>query len=198
MNDLLLEYIAQYGYMAILTLVFLQEVGVPSPIPNEFVLLFSGYMSQTGVLKASLVILSAVVGDLLASFILYELFYFFGKTLMRRKTRWMPIAADKLEKLKHKIDTTGPFGTYLGRVTPFIKGYVSVLCGLLQVPQKKYSLILLVTSVVWAFVYVGGGYIAGPYFKDMALLNERHLFVLPALLLLVVILFQLIKKKSIL
>jgi membrane protein DedA with SNARE-associated domain len=165
MNDLMLHYIAQYGYLAILVMVFLQEVGVPSPVPNEFLLLFSGYLAHTGVLSASLVVLSAVVGDLLASFILFELFYFFGKSVMRRKPKWLPISEVKLDKLKRKIDSSGRFGTYLGRVTPFIKGYVSVLCGLLQVPQKKYGFILVVTSVAWAFVYVGGGYVAGPYFK---------------------------------
>ncbi len=197
MNEQLLQYITQYGYLAILTLVFLQEVGVPSPIPNEFVLFFCGYLAHTGVLKVSLVVVSAVVGDLLASFILFELFFFFGKSVMNRKLKWLPISEEKLEKLKRKIDTSGQFGTYLGRVTPFIKGYVSVLCGLLQVPQKKYSFILVVTSVAWSLVYVCGGYVAGPYFKDMALLNERHIFLLPALLMLVVILIQLFKKKSI-
>jgi membrane protein DedA with SNARE-associated domain len=197
MTEQLLSYIAQYGYLAILLLVFMQEVGLPSPIPNEFVLLFSGYLSYAGILKASLVILSAVLGDLLASFILFELFYFFGKSVMNRRPKWLPISEDKLEKLKLKIEKTGQFGTYVCRITPFIKGYVSVLCGLLRVPQKKYGLILVITSVLWSIVYVGGGYIAGPYFKDMTLLTDKHLFLLPALLMLVVILVQLIKKKSI-
>lgn len=196
MAEEILQYIAQYGYLAILVLVFLQEVGVPSPIPNEFVLLFSGYLSYSGVLKASLVLLAVVLGDLLASFILFELFYFFGKKVMERKPKWLPISEEKLHRIKKKIDSTGLFGTYLGRVTPFIKGYVSVVCGLLRVSQKKYSFILITTSVAWSMIYVGGGYLAGPYFKDMALLTERHLFLLPAAILLVYLLFQLIKKKS--
>lgn len=165
----------QYGYLAILALVFMQEVGIPSPIPNEFLLLFSGYLSFIGVLKASLVIVSAVVGDLLASFILFELFYFFGTSVMNRKPKWLPISDVKLEKLRLKLELRGQVGTYIGRVTPFIKGYVSVLCGLLRVPQKKYSLILVITSVTWSLAYVGGGYLVGPYFKEVTLLAERYL-----------------------
>jgi membrane protein DedA with SNARE-associated domain len=114
---------------------------------------------------------------------------------MDRKPKWLPISEAKMEKLKNKIDASGQFGTYVGRVTPFIKGYVSVLCGLLRVSQKKYGFILVTTSVAWALVYVVGGYVAGPYFKDMALLNERHLFMLPAGVMLVFILIQLFKKK---
>lgn len=175
MTEQILPYIVQYGYLAILALVFMQEVGIPSPIPNEFVLLFGGYLSYTGVLKASLVILSAVVGDLLASIILFELFFFFGKSVMNRKPKWLPISEVKLEKLRLKIELRGQVGTYIGRVTPFIKGYVSVLCGLLRFPQKKYGLILIVTSVAWSLVYVVGGYLAGPYFKEVSMLANRYL-----------------------
>jgi len=195
-TEQLLPYIVQYGYLAILAMVFLQEVGIPSPIPNEFVLLFSGYLSYTGILKASLVILSAVVGDLMASFLLFELFYYFGIPVMNRKPKWLPISEKKLEKLKLRMESNGPFGMYIGRVTPFIKGYVSVLCGILRVPQKKYGIILVSTSVVWAMVYVVSGYLAGPYFKKLALMNELYFFLFPALLMLVVFIVQLFKKKS--
>jgi len=197
MTEQLIPYIAQYGYLAILALVFLQEVGIPSPIPNEFVLLLGGYLSYTGVLKVSLVILSAVVGDLLASLILFELFYFFGKSVLNRLPKWLPISFDKMEQIKLKLETKGLFGTYVGRVTPFIKGYVSVLCGLLRVPQKKYGLVLVITSVFWSMAYVGVGFFAGPYFKEMTVLTNRYLLWLPTLFILVVILVQLFKKKSI-
>jgi membrane protein DedA with SNARE-associated domain len=197
MTEQLIPYIAQYGYLAILALVFLQEVGIPCPIPNEFVLLFSGYLSYTGLLKLSLVILSAVVGDLLASFILFELFYFFGKSVLNRKPKWLPISVEKMERIKLKLEIRGLFGMYVGRVTPFIKGYVSVLCGLLRMPQKKYGLVLVVTSVFWSMAYVGVGFLTGPYFKEMSLLTNRYLLMLPILFIIVVLLIQLFKKKSI-
>ena len=38
-------FIAEYGYWAIFILVFLQEAGLPNPIPNELVLGFSGFLS---------------------------------------------------------------------------------------------------------------------------------------------------------
>ena len=48
MSPTLSAYIVKYGYMAIFSLVFLQEIGVPNPVPNEVVLLFSGYLASVG------------------------------------------------------------------------------------------------------------------------------------------------------
>jgi len=48
MSLTLSAYILKYGYIAIFSLVFLQEIGVPNPVPNEVVLLFSGYLSSVG------------------------------------------------------------------------------------------------------------------------------------------------------
>jgi membrane protein DedA with SNARE-associated domain len=53
-------YISKYGYLAIFVLIFLQETGVPNPVPNELVLMFSGYLVFTGILHLPLVLLAAV------------------------------------------------------------------------------------------------------------------------------------------
>ena len=53
-------YISKYGYLAIFVVTFLQETGVPNPVPNELVLMFSGYLVFTGILHLPLVLFAAV------------------------------------------------------------------------------------------------------------------------------------------
>jgi membrane protein DedA with SNARE-associated domain len=165
MFEQLVLHISQYGYLAIFLLVFLQEVGVPNPIPNELVLLFSGYLSSTGTLNVALVILCAIAGDLLGSTILYITFYFFGKIIVTRKPRWIPLPTRKLEQLSEKIRISGHSGIFIGRLTPFIKGYVSVLSGLMHIAPTKYGVTLLLSSIIWALAYISCGYFAGPYWN---------------------------------
>src|SRR5665647_1793734 len=163
-NEIILS-ISHHGYLAILLLVFLQEVGFPNPIPNEFVMNASGYLAYLGVLNFPLIVLSALVGDLIGSGILYAAFYFFGQIILRRKPKWIKIPEKKINRITQKIETSGQSGIFVGRLTPFIRGYVSVLCGLLQIPPKKYSLILIGTASIWSFFYVGIGYLIGPYWN---------------------------------
>ena len=56
-------YITKYGYLAIFILVILQETGMPNPIPNELLLLFSGYLVFKGIFSLPLLILTAASAD---------------------------------------------------------------------------------------------------------------------------------------
>ena len=193
MTDEFISGIAQYGYLAVFLLIFLQEIGFPSPIPNEFVLLFSGYLSYNGIISAPLAILTAIAGDLLAGTILFLLFYFFRKFIRQLKPKWLPHPTKKLERISKQINEKGTSGIFIGRLTPFIRGYVAVLCGLLRVTPLKYSSALFLSSISWATCYVCIGYFIGPY-QHLFLSSDKNLQILlllvPLFIILLYFLFQ--------
>lgn len=171
-NEIILG-ISQHGYLAILLLVFLQEVGFPNPIPNELIIIASGYLAYIGVLNFPLLALTVIVGDLAASALVYTTFYFFGQIILRRKPKWIKIPHTKINNIKQKIEKSGQSGIFVGRLTPFIRGYVSVLCGLLQIPVKDYSIILASTAAIWSFFYISIGYLIGPYWNLITESNDK-------------------------
>ena len=193
----LVSSISQYGYLAILVLIFLQEVGFPSPIPNEFVLLCSGYLAYIGVLSFPLIILSAFAGDVLSSTILYSVFYFFGKIILQRKPKWIPISHKKLDSIAFKINKQGTTGVFIGRLTPLVRGYVSVLCGLLQFSSKKFSFIIIGTAAIWSISYVTIGFLLAPYWNLVTTLNSNqpvYLSIFSVTIIIIVIVFFLVKR----
>ena len=105
MSSTLSAYIVKYGYMAIFSLVFLQEIGVPNPVPNEVVLLFSGYLSSVGKLDFMTVWVTAAAADVIASSLLYMTFYHFGQRLLQKWPR--VISTSTLDYLL-RIDTLWP------------------------------------------------------------------------------------------
>lgn len=180
-----LQSVIKYGYLIIILLVFLQEVGFPNPIPNELVMVFSGYLCYTGMLKLPFVILVALLGDLLGSGILYAVFFFFGKKIMKKKPRWLPISQKKIDKLAAKFQKQGISAVIIGRLSPFIRGYVSVLMGLMNYPAKKYLWILVGTAIFWACFYVLTGYLIGPYWKLVST-YKAYWMLLPVFMLLLI------------
>jgi len=161
-------YISSYGYLAIFSLVFLQEIGIPNPVPNELVLLFSGFLASTGTLSFPLVFLSAVAGDFIGTTLLYFVFYFFGKTIIAKKPRWIPIHKEHIERLSNFISKKDWWGIYLGRLIPYLRGYASVAAGFLQLKPKIFLTMVFLSAVTWSGGYVIAGKLMGPYWQTFA------------------------------
>ena len=159
--------INKYGYFAIFILIFLQETGVPNPIPNEFVLFFCGYLISKDSLIFPLVITAAVLGDFIGTNILYIVFYFFGGYLLNHKPKWLPVSVSFIQKMKTRITTRGKKYIYLGRLTPFVRGYTSVACGLVQMPPKTFLPVAILTALTWSTFYVTVGMLTAPYWQEI-------------------------------
>jgi membrane protein DedA with SNARE-associated domain len=164
----LAAYITHYGYLAIFSLVFLQEIGVPNPVPNEFVLLFAGYLTSIHVLSLTLVLLSVVAADFIGTTILFFVFYFFGKAIMNKKPKWIPIKMEHIEYLSERILEKNWWGIYLGRLIPYVRGYTSVAAGLIQIKPRTFILTVILSAVTWSGGYALGGHFMGTYWEKIA------------------------------
>ncbi len=184
MSPELIHYVTKYGYYAIFVLVFLQESGVPEPIPNEFVLLFSGYMVYRSALEFPFVILAVVLADFTGTNILYTVFYFFGSYILEHKPKWIPIKDKTIQKYTNKVSQGKLWTIYLGRITPFIRGYTSVGAGLLQIKPKKFLPIAFISALTWSCAYVLTGYLLGPYWKNVV---KNFKYILPAVLVVMIV-----------
>lgn len=165
MSQEIISYIHLYGYLGIFILVFSQEVGLPNPIPNEFILTFSGYLVFSKVLKITYVILTAFLADITAISILYFLFFLFGNIIFRKERKWFPISKERIDKQLIKLREKGTSSIFYGRLTPFIRGYVAAMCGLIQLNPKKIISIALSTSLIWVSFYIYLGFLLGPYWN---------------------------------
>jgi membrane protein DedA with SNARE-associated domain len=181
------HYIDQYGYLAIFILIFLQDVGFPNPIPNELVLLFSGYLIYSGIFKFYIVIFVALLADFIGTNILYFIFRKFGIQFMKRKPRWIPVSQSKIESLSHTLSEGGMLSIFIFRLTPYIRGYATVIAGLMQVKFKSFLPIALLSASVWASAYILIGWLLGPWWKQIE--SNPHLLRNAMLSVLVFVLF---------
>ncbi|MCL4405037.1 MAG: DedA family protein [Patescibacteria group bacterium] len=164
----LTHYITSYGYLAIFSLIFIQELGVPNPVPNEFILLFGGYLTSVGTLSLPLTFLSAVSADFIGTSILFTIFYFFGKVIIKKKPRWIPIRAEHIERMTEKIAEKDWWGIYLGRLIPYVRGYTSVAAGLLNVRPHVFEMAVALSAITWSGGYVLAGHFMGGYWGKIA------------------------------
>ena len=159
MSPELSEYIVKYGYIAIFSLVFLQEIGVPNPISNELVLLFSGYLSSVQKLDFITVFITVIAADTLGTSLLYTVFYYCGQLVLQKWPRYIPTS--KLAYGTTRVANHNFWGIYLGRLIPFLRGYTSVAAGLLHVPPRLFLPAVLLSALTWSGGYIMAGRLFG-------------------------------------
>lgn len=192
------DFITHYGYFAIFLLVFIQEIGIPNPLPNELVLMFSGYLAFKGILYLPFVIIVSVSADIIGTGILYILFYFLGNYILTHKPRWFPLSEKSINKYTSQISQGGKWTIYLCRITPFVRGYTSIIAGLLQIKAGIFLSIALISAITWSAICVITGYMLGPYwsYAGEKLVNSNFIILIAGLIVLIVIGFRYFKKRS--
>jgi membrane protein DedA with SNARE-associated domain len=192
------DFITYYGYLAIFFLVFIQEMGIPNPVPNELVLMFSGYLAYKGILYLPFVIFVSVSADIIGTGILYTLFYFLGNCILKHKPRWFPISEKSINKYTSQISQGGKWTIYVCRVTPFVRGYTSIIAGLLQIKAGIFLPIALISAITWSAICVITGYFLGPYwsYAGEKLGNAKLIILLAGLIFLILIFYRYFKKRS--
>ena len=159
MSPTLSAYILQYGYIAIFSLVFLQEIGVPNPLPNELVLLFSGYLTSIGKLDFTIVLVTVITADTIGSSVLYMAFYYFGQRVLQKWPRVIPTT--KLAYLTARVSHKNRWSIYVGRHIPFLRGYTAVAAGLLKISPGIFLPAVLLSALTWSGGYVIAGKLLG-------------------------------------
>jgi len=193
-----IHYLNHYGYLAIFIIVLLQEVGAPTPYPNELFTLFLGYLSYSGALKLHLVIPTVVSADFLGASTLYSIFYFFGQYIILHKPKWFPLSTEKINSVSARIGNGGLWSVFLGRITPIIRGYISLIAGLLHLKPKSYVPIVLITACLVPSTYILTGYFLGPYWSAVAskLGNAKYIVFFPIIIIACISLIRHYRKKK--
>ena len=74
---------------------------------------------------------------------------------------------EKINRLKKKISGKGRRGVYLGRLLPYVRGYVSVAAGLIKIPPKEFLPAVFLSAITWSGGYALLGMLLGPSWESL-------------------------------
>ena len=193
--DQLLHFVNEYGYWAIFSLVFLQEIGAPNPVPNELILIFAGALTVIGSLNFWLTFLVAVSADVIGTTLLFSAFYFFEHFIMERLPKWLAIN-QKLDRIKAGLLKRGRWGIFVGRLLPYLRAYASVAAGVLNIPYRVFLPMVIFPAILWTGGYVTLGHFLGKNWQTVGNFIYQYQWILLALGVLVIGVFLLSKSKK--
>lgn len=182
----LVDTVGRLGYAGVILLMALESSFVP--FPSEVVVPPAGYLASLGQMNIFLVILSGIIGSILGSLLNYWIASRFGRDFLLKYSKYFFINAEKFAKFEVFFNTHGEITTFVGRLIPVIRQYISFPAGLVRMNLKKFIFYTGLGAAIWCTVLAYVGYFVGNNI-DIIKENIDHImyFIFPALILLVII-----------
>lgn len=185
MQDFVISFMNQFGYIGIMILIAIENVF--PPIPSEVILSFGGFMTTYTNLKIPYVILCSTIGSVIGAIVLY----FIGKLL--NKERLIHLVSGKLgkiirlkpndiEKADQWFDRHGNIAVLLCRFVPLIRSLISIPAGMSDMPFKYFILFTIIGTTIWNTVLVILGSVMGENWTRIIELFEQYKHFILALL----------------
>ena len=171
----LTQLVGDYGIYAVFLLMLIDAV---FPAGSEIVMVYGGAIASGAIAGASVtlfgytfapglsaylaIVAAGTIGYLIGSVIGWEIGH------PRRAGRiWNGTGAGststsaKLERAEAWFLKWESWAVLLGRLTPVVRSFISIPAGVFEAPFRRYTVLTLIGSAIWCFVFAGIGWAAG-------------------------------------
>jgi membrane protein DedA with SNARE-associated domain len=157
--------ISSLGYVGIFFLMVLESALIP--IPSEVIMPFSGFLVSVGKLGMLGVILAGSFGNLVGSIATYWLGLRLGRTAIIRYGKYVFFKKKHLEYTERLFEKYGDKVTFVGRLLPAVRTYISLPAGIGLTNFIKFTVYTFVGSLIWNTLLAYAGLELG--------INWRHI-----------------------
>src|SRR6202171_4850577 len=154
--------IDQHGVLAAFLLILIEEVGVPVPIPGDFLMLLLGVHARQGRVPLWQALLVMEVATLIGATALYLAASHGGRSLVYRYGRYMHLTPERLDRAERWLLRHGALAIVAGRLTPGLRIATVITCGVLAVPLRRFLPALALGSFLYILLYTLLGFFLGP------------------------------------
>ncbi|MEC0301736.1 DedA family protein [Terribacillus saccharophilus] len=163
------ELMAAYGYPAIALLMMI-EIIVP-PLPSEVTLLFGGFLAATTNLNTIFVILSATLGALIGTSILYWIGTLFDidklSNWIDKQPKWMRLNSAHLHKAAAWFEKYDVWAVFICRFIPLVRSLISIPAGMAKMNFGVFLLFSFIGTLIWNSIVVMMGVWVGASWTQM-------------------------------
>ena len=193
--DFLLNLARELGYAGIIIGMTLESCFVP--FPSEVVMVPAGYLAQKGEMNALVAVLCGVFGSVLGALINYGICYFWGRKVVQKWGKFVGITEQKFTKFEAFFNKHGEFSTFICRLLPGIRQYISLPAGLAKMNLARFVLFTALGSALWVSVLVALGFFVGENEEVLKVyLHEILIFIVLFALCLTLIYFFVRKRRE--
>lgn len=158
--DAMMQYMADYGWIAIFVIVLLEYLNLPG-FPAGIIMPMAGIWAAKGNIGFVTAFLITVAAGLTGSLILYFMGYKGGELFLQRYLSRFPNQRQVIEEKLLWIREKGCFGIFVSKLIPMIRTLISIPAGVSKMNLFKYTVSSTLGICLWNLFFVGAGYFLG-------------------------------------
>jgi membrane protein DedA with SNARE-associated domain len=185
--------VGQWGYPGIVVLMALESSFFP--FPSEVVIPPAAYLAAMGKMNLEAVIVSGILGSLVGALFNYWLALKFGRPFFEKYGRYLLISRRSLEKADRFFERHGHISTFVGRLLPGIRQYISLPAGLARMNIFIFCAATALGAGAWVSVLAAMGYWFGRN-EQLVLQNLHWMTVALVIVCSLLVLFYWLRWKS--
>jgi len=160
----IVDTVGALGYFGIFAMMFLEASFFP--FPSEVVMIPAGYLVYKGDMNMVIALLAGAAGSLAGGLFNYWLALFFGRAFLIRYGRYFFFSEDTMNKMDRYFTAHGDISTFLGRLIPVVRQYISLPAGLAKMNLLKFCIYTTLGATIWIAILAIFGYWVGMVFGD--------------------------------
>jgi membrane protein DedA with SNARE-associated domain len=157
LTSLLLEFYSAHHLGALSFLVFVEEAGIPIPVPGDTLVMLAGAVSHKTVDYDISVLALSSLAVFAGSSTLYGVTRRGGRPLLDKYGKYLHLNQRRLERMEHWFRRRGRLAIVFGRLIPGLRIPTTIIAGLSDVPYSVYAPTAAVAAVIWSLVYFFAG-----------------------------------------
>jgi len=170
MREIAFHWITQHGYAGIFSLLVFGIVGLP--VPDEWLLTFSGYLVFKHTLRFLPTFLAAFLGSACGITVSYTLGRIFDTYVLVKYGRLLHITPQRLARVHYWFERRGRWTLLVGYFIPGVRHLTGYVAGVSELSFANFALFAYTGAFCWAATFITLGYVLGE--KGNRMMESLH------------------------
>lgn len=157
--DFIVQSVGNLGYLGVFLMMFLESSFFP--FPSEVVMIPAGFLAYKGDMNIYVAILMGILGSIAGSLFNYYLAFRFGRDFIIKYGKYFFFNENSMQKMEMFFKKHGEISTFLGRLIPVVRQYISLPAGLSKMNLVKFCIYTGIGAGIWVAILACFGYYVG-------------------------------------
>jgi membrane protein DedA with SNARE-associated domain len=148
LTNFIVHTISVLGYPGVALLMLIESAAIP--LPSEIIMPFAGFLVASGRFNLFGIALAGGIGSAIGSAITYWVGLTGGRPFILKYGKYVLISQHDLEISDRFFAKYGSLSTFIGRLLPVVRTYISIPAGISKVPFWKFIFYSFLGSFLWS------------------------------------------------